>query len=231
MSGAGARRRRCPAAPHRGRAACPRGDPRCGRVLPASIECRSEAGTARRHGCIAGEMRSRAGLAVLAVLAAACQAAAPLGTTTSSPAAVASPTASLASTATPNATSAPSLTIPPREAECNTQITGDFVLANDLKCGGDAFVIHVDNVVLDLGGHMLSGPGMGPQTWPNPQLDSVGVRVGGHTNVTVRNGTIDGFSTGIYFVDMVRSSIEDVTSQHNRYGFYLHSATGIPAPP
>ncbi len=172
-------------------------------------------------------MRPRAGLAVLAALAAACQAAAPLGTTASSPAAVASPTASLVSTATPNPTSAPSLTIAPREAKCNTQITGDFVLANDLKCGGDAFVIHVDNVVLDLGGHMLSGPGMGPQTWPNPQLDSVGVRVGGHTNVTVRNGTIDGFSTGIYFVDMVRSSIEDVTSQHNRYGFYIHASTGI----
>ncbi len=122
---------------------------------------------------------------------------------------------------------APSLTIAPREAKCNTQITGDFVLANDLRCTGDAFVIHVDNVVLDLGGHTLTGPGMGPQTWPNPQLDSVGVRTGGHTNVTVRNGTIDSFSTGIYFVDMVRSSIEDVTSQHNRYGFYIHSSTGI----
>ncbi|HEY3217839.1 MAG TPA: NosD domain-containing protein [Candidatus Limnocylindria bacterium] len=164
---------------------------------------------------------------MVAVLAAACQATVTLGTPSASPAAVASPTAPVTSTATPNPTSAPSLAIAPREAKCNTQITGDFVLANDLKCGGDAFVIHVDNVVLDLGGHTLTGPGMGPQTWPNPQLDSVGVRVGGHTNVTVRNGTIDGFSTGIYFVDMVRSSIEDVTSQHNRYGFYIHASTGI----
>jgi len=104
---------------------------------------------------------------------------------------------------------------------------GDFVLANDLKCAGDAFVIKVDNVVLDLNGHTLNGPGMGPQTWPNPQLDSVGVRVGGHTNVTVRNGTIDGFSTGVYFVDMVRSSIEGIYSQHNRYGFYIQASTGI----
>jgi parallel beta-helix repeat protein len=100
------------------------------------------------------------------------------------------------------------------------------VLANDLTCTGDAFVIHVDNVVLDLNGHTLTGPGMGPQTWPSPQLDSVGVRVGGHTNVTVRNGKIDSFSTGIYFVDMVTSTIEDVTSQHNRYGFYIHASTG-----
>lgn len=164
---------------------------------------------------------------MLAVLAAACQATAPVVSTTASPASIGSPPPTATSTATPNPTSAPSLTIAPREAKCNTPITGDFVLANDLTCSGDAFVIHVDNVVLDLGGHTLRGPGMGPQTWPNPQLDSVGVRVGGHTNVTVRNGTIDGFSTGIYFIDMIRSSIEDVTSQHNRYGFYIHASTGI----
>ncbi len=130
-------------------------------------------------------------------------------------------------TVTADPTSAPSLAIAPREAKCAAEITGDFVLANDLRCAGDAFVIKVDNVVLDLNGHTLSGPGMGPQTWPNPQLDSVGVRVGGHTNVTVRNGTIDGFSTGVYFVDMVRSSIEGVYSQHNRYGFYIQASTGI----
>ncbi len=130
-------------------------------------------------------------------------------------------------TVTADPTSAPSLAIAQREAKCGAEITGDFVLANDLKCAGDAFVIKVDNVVLDLNGHTLSGPGMGPQTWPNPQLDSVGVRVGGHTNVTVRNGTIDGFSTGVYFVDMVRSSIEGIYSQHNRYGFYIQASTGI----
>lgn len=165
-------------------------------------------------------------LALLAVLAAACQATAPTPQS-ASPAALTTAQGAATSTATANPTSAPSLTIAPREAKCNTQVTGDFVLANDLKCTGDAFVIHVDNVVLDLGGHTLTGPGMGPQTWPNPQLDSVGVRVGGHTNVTVRNGTIDSFSTGIYFVDMVRSSIEDITSRHNRYGFYIHASTGI----
>ena len=164
---------------------------------------------------------------MLAALAAACQATAPVASTTASPTLIASPSATATSSATPNPTSAPSLTIAPREAKCNTPVTADFVLANDLTCSGDAFVIHVDNVVLDLGGHTLRGPGMGPQTWPNPQLDSVGVRVGGHTNVTVRNGTIDGFSTGIYFIDMIRSSIEDVTSQHNRYGFYIHASTGI----
>src|SRR5437773_6761085 len=171
-----------------------------------------------RHGAI--------GLALLAVLVVACQPAVPVTTATSTPGTPV-PGASTPVPASPNATSAPALTVAPKEAKCNTQVTGDLRLANDLTCPGDAFVIHVDNVVLDLNGHTLTGPGMGPQTWPNPQLDSVGVRVGGHTNVTVRNGKIDSFSTGIYFIDMVRSSIEDVTSQHNRYGFYIHASTGI----
>ncbi|TMC58907.1 MAG: hypothetical protein E6J19_01250 [Chloroflexi bacterium] len=165
-------------------------------------------------------------IAALAVLATAC-AGGPAGTPSSPLPTVALESQTARPTASPNATSAPSPRVPAREAKCNTQLTTDFVLANDLTCTGDAFVIHVDNVVLDLNGHTLTGPGMGPQTWPNPQLDSVGVRVGGHTGVTVRNGRIDSFSTGIYFVDMTRSNIESVTSTRNRYGFYIHASTGI----
>jgi len=105
-------------------------------------------------------------------------------------------------------------------------VTADFVLANDLTCTTDAFVINSDNVTLDLGGHTITGPGMGPQTWPNPQLDTVGVRTGGHAGVTVRNGTISQFSTGIYFIDMEKSRIEDVRSERNRFGFYIHASNG-----
>jgi parallel beta-helix repeat protein len=166
-------------------------------------------------------MRVRsAGTLLLVVTAVACQ---PVG-----PAAQASPTATSAAasaSATP-ATPTPSLSAAPQSAQCGQRITADFVLANDLKCNGDAFVINADNVTLDLGGRTITGPGMGPQTWPQPQLDSVGVRTGGHTNVAIRNGTISEFSTGIYFVDMEKSRIEDVTSQRSRYGFYIHASNG-----
>ncbi len=171
-------------------------------------------------------------LALLAVLLSGCAA----GPQTTAPSAAApsdappsfpGQTSATPVPASPAQSSAPTLGIAPREAKCNTQLTESLVLANDMNCTGDAFVIHVDNVVLDLGGHTITGPGMGPQTWPNPQLDSVGVRTGGHTNVTVRNGKIDSFSTGIYFIDMITSSIENVTSTRNRYGFYIHASTGI----
>jgi parallel beta-helix repeat protein len=165
-------------------------------------------------------MRVRAaGIALLIVVAAACQVARPGADASPQPSAArGSPTASTAPT--------PSLSASPQSAQCGQRITTDFVLANDMTCTTDAFVINADNVTLDLGGHTITGPGMGPQTWPQPQLDSVGVRTGGHTNVTIRNGRISQFSTGIYFVDMERSRIEDVTSERNRYGFYLHASKG-----
>jgi len=166
-------------------------------------------------------MRVRAaGIALFLVAGVACQArpvvqASPQASTS---AAIASPTA------TPVPTPTPSISAVPQSAQCGQRITTDFVLANDMTCATDAFVINADNVTLDLGGHTLTGPGMGPQTWPQPQLDSVGVRTGGHTNVTIRNGKISQFSTGIYFVDMEKSRIEDVTSERNRFGFYFHAS-------
>src|SRR6267142_1535644 len=167
-------------------------------------------------------MRVRAaGIALLIVAASACQVARPGAEVSPQPSAArASPTASAAPTPTP------SLSVTPQSAQCGQRITTDFILANDMTCTTDAFVINADNITLDLGGHTITGPGMGPQTWPQPQLDSVGVRTGGHTGVTIRNGTISHFSTGIYFVDMEKSRIEDVTSERNRFGFYLHASKG-----
>ena len=107
------------------------------------------------------------------------------------------------------------------------RVSESFTLADDMTCAGDGMVIVADNITVDLGGHTLTGPGMGPQTWPLPQLDSVGVRVGGHTGVTVRNGKTTAFSTGIYFIDMVSSSIESVTTLRNRFGFYIHASQKI----
>src|SRR5207237_5335517 len=163
-------------------------------------------------------MRVRAaGIALLVVAAVACQ--------TARPGAEASPTASASAAVSPAAsgTPTPAISATAQSAQCGQRVTTDFLLANDMTCTTDAFVINADNITLDLGGRTITGPGMGPQTWPLPQLDSVGVRTGGHTNVTVRNGTISPVSTGIYFVDMVKSRIEDVTSQPNRFGFYAHT--------
>ena len=120
---------------------------------------------------------------------------------------------------------APGGSLATREASCAMRVTASFTVANDLSCQGDGLVIAADNVTVDLGGHTLTGPGMGPQTWPLPQLDSVGVRVAGRSGITIRNGKTVAFSTGIYFVDTTASTIDNVTTQHNRFGFYIHNST------
>ena len=157
---------------------------------------------------------------VLALVAAvACQAAQGPGPSPSSSGSAASGSATTAPT--------PTQSYPSREGTCAMRVTESFTLANDLTCTGDGMVVVSDNITVDLGGHTLTGPGMGPQTWPLPQLDSVGVRVGGHTGVTIRDGKTTAFSTGIYFIDMVSSSIESVTTLRNRFGFYIHASQKI----
>ncbi|TMG60558.1 MAG: hypothetical protein E6H87_08415 [Chloroflexi bacterium] len=157
---------------------------------------------------------------VLALVAAvACQAAQGPGPSPSSSGSAASGSATPAPT--------PTQSYPSREGTCAMRVSESFTLANDLTCTGDGMVVVSDNITVDLGGHTLTGPGMGPQTWPLPQLDSVGVRVGGHTGVTIRDGKTTAFSTGIYFIDMVSSSIESVTTLRNRFGFYIHASQKI----
>jgi parallel beta-helix repeat protein len=168
-------------------------------------------------------MRPPVALAALALVTVmACQAASGPGATGPSPTASASaPVAAATRSASPTPSTQP---LPAREGRCDMRVTDSFTLANDMTCGKDGLVIVADNVTVDLGGHTLTGPGMGPQTWPQPQLDSVGVRVGGHTGITIRNGKTIGFSTGIYFIDMESSTIENVTTQRNRFGFYIHAS-------
>src|SRR5438067_1578221 len=140
-----------------------------------------------------------------------------------------SPTSSSPSAGPAGSAGAPSAaaagSLPTREASCAMRVSASFTIANDLSCQGDGLVIVEDNVTVDLGGHTLTGPGMGPQPWPLPQLDSVGVRVAGRSGVTIRNGKTVAFSTGIYFVDTTASTIDNVTTQHNRFGFYIHNST------
>ena len=42
--------------------------------------------------------------------------------------------------------------------------------------------------------------------------------------MVVRNGKTTGFSTGVYFVDETASTIENVTTERNRFGFYIHAS-------
>ncbi|HET8567777.1 MAG TPA: NosD domain-containing protein [Candidatus Limnocylindria bacterium] len=144
----------------------------------------------------------------------------PTATPTHSPAA----TVSVTTSPQPPAASPSAPAVAATTVACGQQVAASIVVANDLACPGDALVVVADRVTIDLGGRTLRGPGMGPQTWPNPQLDSVGVRVDGRTDVAIRNGRITDFSTGIYLKRVDRATVEGITSVRSRYGLYVHES-------
>jgi nitrous oxidase accessory protein NosD len=82
---------------------------------------------------------------------------------------------------------------------CGSTLLTDLKLESDLACPGDAIIVGADDITLNLNGHTISGTGAG-----------IGITVRSRQRVTVRNGQVRGFVTGI----MVASSI-DVVISHN----------------
>lgn len=105
---------------------------------------------------------------------------------------------------------------------CGDTITANVTLTTDLRCTGTAFTLGVGGLTIDLGGHTLSGSGVG-----------FGVH-GGPYSVTVKNGTIRNFQVGIdpggygpVPPARVPSYVSDVTIRETDYGVggYLGGGT------
>jgi hypothetical protein len=74
----------------------------------------------------------------------------------------------------------------PIDALCGSAVSGSFVLTHNIYCSGDGLIVSADGTTIDLAGHTISG-GSG-----------IGIRNdSGRANLTVRNGTIEGFATGV----------------------------------
>lgn len=73
---------------------------------------------------------------------------------------------------------------------CGAVLTSDTVLTHDLDCTSSATGLELGpGVTLDLGGHTVTGT-----TAPASSDDTLGVRVAAEGGVTVRNGTLAGWS-------------------------------------
>ena len=74
-----------------------------------------------------------------------------------------------------------------------------MTLTSDLgPCRGDALIAGADNITINLGGYTVTGTG--PAT-------GAGVRVAQRTGVTVTNGTIQGFHTGVVLDESTYSTV------------------------
>lgn len=73
---------------------------------------------------------------------------------------------------------------------------GNYVLIESCVVKGDGISIRASNVQLNLNGHTLSGPGVGPAPGVGCDGSSVGITVFG-SNVHVTGGTVKDFQTGV----------------------------------
>ena len=93
--------------------------------------------------------------------------------------------------------------------EAATRIDKDTTLSGDVRCAlGPAFLVTADDVVLDLGGHTVSG--QADASAPGP-----GIVLRGVSRVTVRNGTVQRFDAGVVVEGGSANTIEDLVVQDN----------------
>jgi parallel beta-helix repeat protein len=103
--------------------------------------------------------------------------------------------------------------------KCPSVITapGSYLVQKNLSCVVTAITINASNVDLDLGGHTLSGSGMGD-----------GVYVEGQSNATIHDGSVQGFVNGIELQRTLNGKITNVTvSQNSNLGIVGGDTFGV----
>lgn len=76
---------------------------------------------------------------------------------------------------------------------CGDHITTSIVVDNDLTCSGTALIVDANNITIDLGGHTLQFGG-------RETSNAKGVLVYKHSDVRIKDGTINDFETGIHLL-------------------------------
>ncbi len=85
-------------------------------------------------------------------------------------------------------------------------VTEDYTLTRDITFRGDGFIVGADNITLDLNGHTITG---------EPLSADRGILVSGRNGITIKNGTITGFSQGVQLGHADNNVIQDIISQNN----------------
>jgi parallel beta-helix repeat protein len=103
------------------------------------------------------------------------------------------------------------------QAGCGQVLTHSITLSNDLlACAGDGLVIGASGITVDLNGHLVQGTGLG-----------AGVRNPGHHDVTIRNGTIRNFDSGVLISESQRNVVAGISfDQTELGGVQLSNADG-----
>jgi hypothetical protein len=92
---------------------------------------------------------------------------------------------------------------------------GSYVVTKNLTATGSCIVIKANNVTLDLGGFVLSGPGRFEES---EGITNKGVNRQG---IVIRNGTVRDFSSGIELDPSDATVVENVRAINNGYGILV----------
>jgi CSLREA domain-containing protein len=117
---------------------------------------------------------------------------------------------------------------PPTTVSCGQVITQSTLVGNDLfNCPGEGLIIGASNIVLDLNGHTIDGPDylLGNISGQEEGFPAA-IRSSGHTNVIIRNGTVQQFGYGVLLTGgTTRHVVENLTVlRHAMSGIELFDA-------
>jgi parallel beta-helix repeat protein len=109
------------------------------------------------------------------------------------------------------------------ELSCGDTITADTTLTDDLvDCPSNGIVIGADDITLDLNGHTVAGNGRPVKRCARNEICDVGVVNDGHDGITIRNGSVRGFASGVFVGRARHNRVLNVSSTSNQFfGFVL----------
>lgn len=97
---------------------------------------------------------------------------------------------------------------------CGTEVSGDLELSSDLVCDGDGLHVAANDLIINLNGHTIRGPGTDSNT--------TGIHVDGVREVRIRGpGLVTGFGTGVAYTDSSGGAIRDTYLLRNDIGVLL----------
>ena len=104
---------------------------------------------------------------------------------------------------------------------CGETITADTTLHSDLRdCPGNGIVIGANTITLDLNGHTIDGDG--EPSCSETEVCDLGVdNTAGHNGVTIKDGSIREFATGILVVGARDNRLSRLSSSKNLFGGLL----------
>jgi hypothetical protein len=97
-------------------------------------------------------------------------------------------------------------------ASCGALITESMTLTTSLTGCASGLVVGADSITIDLNGRSIQGSG---------EAGSVGIDLAGRRGVTIRNGSIRGFATGVRLSDTSGSRITGLTLRDVGTGILL----------